>query len=239
MISKASQRSALVLLAGLGLCIAGPMRAAESDAGASDTTAAAPDKPIALSKFTKHHRTHVASAKSHKSAKSTDGKTGDKSAKPGVDADTAANTDVSGKDTLNQADANAKIPDTVANANAQWPTGPSAQTPQAAAADLLQGMNASSNASGPGAADAQPPAGSQPAAGAQIAAADQVNELDLAAAANDKPAPALTLAAATVDAPAVVTNGSTTLDRTSMIGKIFIAFGGLLTVASAARMLIA
>jgi hypothetical protein len=100
-------------------------------------------------------------------------------------------------------------------------------------------MNASSNASSPGAADAQPPAGSQPPAGAQIAAADQVNELDLAAAANDKPAPALTLAAATVDAPAVVTNGSTTLDRTSMIGKIFIAFGGLLTVASAARMLIA
>ena len=35
------------------------------------------------------------------------------------------------------------------------------------------------------------------------------------------------------------TNDSSTLDKTSLIGKIFIAFGALLTMASAARMLMA
>ena len=52
--------------------------------------------------------------------------------------------------------------------------------------------------------------------------------------------PALTLASATLDAPVVVSNDdSSTLDKTSLIGKIFIACGGLLTLASAARMFIA
>jgi len=89
----------------------------------------------------------------------------------------------------------------------------------------------------PAVADAQPDVNAQQHdANAQVAPADQVNDLDLAAT-DDKPA--LTLATATIDPPAVVTNSSTTLDQTSLIGKIFIAFGGLLTVASAARMLIA
>jgi hypothetical protein len=35
------------------------------------------------------------------------------------------------------------------------------------------------------------------------------------------------------------TNDSSTLDKTSLIGKIFIAFGALLTMASAARMFMA
>jgi hypothetical protein len=34
-------------------------------------------------------------------------------------------------------------------------------------------------------------------------------------------------------------SGSDSLDKTSLIGKVFIAFGALLTVASAARMLMA
>ena len=34
-------------------------------------------------------------------------------------------------------------------------------------------------------------------------------------------------------------NDSSTLDKTSLIGKIFIAFGALLTMASAARMFMA
>jgi hypothetical protein len=34
-------------------------------------------------------------------------------------------------------------------------------------------------------------------------------------------------------------NDSSTLDKTSLIGKIFIAFGALLTLASAARMFMA
>jgi hypothetical protein len=38
---------------------------------------------------------------------------------------------------------------------------------------------------------------------------------------------------------AQASNDSSTLDKTSMIGKIFIAVGALLTVASAARMFMA
>jgi hypothetical protein len=34
-------------------------------------------------------------------------------------------------------------------------------------------------------------------------------------------------------------NDSSTLDKTSLIGKVFIAFGALLTLASAARMFMA
>ena len=47
--------------------------------------------------------------------------------------------------------------------------------------------------------------------------------------------------ASTADAAAsVLANGeSSTWDQTSLIGKIFIAFGALLTMASAARMFMA
>ena len=53
-----------------------------------------------------------------------------------------------------------------------------------------------------------------------------------------------TVAMASTSRPASETgqaanNDSSTLDKTSLIGKIFIAFGALLTVASAARMFMA
>ncbi|HEX9361541.1 MAG TPA: hypothetical protein VF922_08265, partial [Bradyrhizobium sp.] len=41
------------------------------------------------------------------------------------------------------------------------------------------------------------------------------------------------------DTAQAANNDSTTLDKTSLIGKIFIAFGALLTMASAARMFMA
>jgi hypothetical protein len=49
---------------------------------------------------------------------------------------------------------------------------------------------------------------------------------------------------ASAEAPAATpvmasSNESSTWDQTSLIGKIFIAFGGLLTLASAARMFMA
>jgi hypothetical protein len=47
----------------------------------------------------------------------------------------------------------------------------------------------------------------------------------------DKPAPAAPVLASS--------NDSSTWDQTSLIGKIFIAFGALLTMASAARMFMA
>ena len=90
------------------------------------------------------------------------------------------------------------------------------------------------------AADAQTPAETG------AAAPDQLNDLDRAL--HETPASAtsatqgVVLAStsrATSETIAQASNDSSTLDRTSLIGKIFIAVGALLTVASAARMFMA
>ena len=52
-------------------------------------------------------------------------------------------------------------------------------------------------------------------------------------------APAATLAMAVAQAPVMASTDDSTWGQTSLIGKIFIAFGGLLTLASAARMFMA
>jgi len=74
-----------------------------------------------------------------------------------------------------------------------------------------------------------------------MAEADQLNEVDKAIKEPTPPsqttvavAPTRSLATAK---PAV--EETSTWDQTSLIGKIFIAFGALLTVASAARMFMA
>ena len=67
----------------------------------------------------------------------------------------------------------------------------------------------------------------------------------VAGAFGESPPPAATLAMASADAPVaaatepVMAGSSSTLDQTSLIGKIFIGFGALLTMASAARMFMA
>jgi hypothetical protein len=124
----------------------------------------------------------------------------------------------------------------VANANAQWasadtPTG-NAKAMSARANEILQTTPAN-------ATDAQP------AADAQVISADQLNDVDRALQETARPAPTLAMASAeTPAAPAAPvtaasSNESSTWDQTSLIGKIFIGFGALLTMASAARMFIA
>jgi hypothetical protein len=79
-------------------------------------------------------------------------------------------------------------------------------------------------------------------------AADELNDVDRALPAAPQAGAAgaatLTMAAAETQAPpptAVAASGSdrSTWDQTSLIGKIFIGFGALLTMASAARMFMA
>lgn len=80
---------------------------------------------------------------------------------------------------------------------------------------------------------------------AGVVSSDEVNDVDRAMAAQTGPAP--TLALASVNTPDHVTTGqaasagddNSSWAQASLIGKIFIAFGGLLTLASAVRMLIA
>lgn len=79
-------------------------------------------------------------------------------------------------------------------------------------------------------------------------AADQPNTFDRSLTPSDQPStqPAATttqgVVLASTSRPSseqAASNESSTLDKTSMIGKIFIAVGALLTVASAARMFMA
>jgi hypothetical protein len=86
-------------------------------------------------------------------------------------------------------------------------------------------------------------------AAAAVVPADQVNEVDRAMNAtretNATKEPTLAMAAmnpqgkAAAETTAVASNDDSTWAQTSMIGKVFIAFGGLLMLASAARMFMA
>lgn len=76
----------------------------------------------------------------------------------------------------------------------------------------------------------------------QLAQADQLNEVDKTL--QEQTPPSQTTVAVAPVRPAVqakpaVAEETSTWDQTSLIGKIFIAFGALLTIASAARMFMA
>ncbi len=234
---KGNGRSALILAAGLWVCFAGPSQAAAgSDTTAASSTAGA---PIALNKYTRHSSRHLRRYAHHKSSKvalkSADDK---KAAATDVAADDA---DKSSTPPSSTSPSSSEIPPSVANANAQLatsnsPTSDAAQAMSVRANNILQ--NPSDNATD-----------TQPAAEAQVVAADQLNDVDRALHESNNP-PALPLAVASAEPPAAsaaapvvagsaASSSDSTWDRTSLIGKIFIGFGALLTMASAARMFMA
>ncbi len=238
---KASGRSALIIAAGFWVCVSGPLQAAEdADGGvtASRTeTAAGP--PIALNKFAKKSRhwkrvssqrtsVKMASRDSTERAKTSEKKISQKTKT--LEADAAVNDDGSA------------LPPSVANAHAQLASADapadSATALSSQARDRLQVM----------AANQPDPQVQPPAQNTELVAADELNDVDRALSENrnddkDKASSAtLAMAAAQAPAPAqaaVVSSDDSTWGQTSMIGKIFIAFGGLLTLASAARMFMA
>jgi hypothetical protein len=128
-------------------------------------------------------------------------------------------------------DSTAAMPPWVANANAQLTSADTptvnAQAMTVRANDMLQTA----------------PADPQFAADSQVVSPDQLNDVDralhegqpppIALASADDPPPVVSAA------PPMASRDSSTWEQTSLIGKIFIAFGGLLTVASAARMFMA
>ena len=236
MIIKASGRSALILATGLFVCFAGPSQAAPDDDTATATSKSekATGAPIALNKYAKPRQPKkIAQRKSGKEAlKSSAAK---KATLVADDAD---------KDSIT-------IPPSIANANAQLAAAE-------VAPDSARAMSAKANTMLLAAVDK--PADTQPAAEADVVASDQLNELDRALQqakpeADAKPqaeakpqakraAPTMALASAEAPsvsaAPAMASSREdSTWDQTSLIGKIFIAFGALLTMASAARMFMA
>ena len=243
---KASGRSVsilslLILATGIFVCFAEPLPAA---AGADDNAAAdsqsansepngAAAEPARHHKRTRHVSRHWRSYAHHKSGK------------------VALKSATARKDDAIDSDISTAIPPSVANANALLAT---ADTPDnnaramtARANDMLQ-VAAQDNV--PQAA-AEKPADAQPAAETQVLPPDQLNDVDrtLPASAASAPAPATTSADAPAQAMAsadspdepVVANSddSSSVDRTSLIGKIFMACGGVLTLASAVRMFMA
>jgi hypothetical protein len=234
MIIKASGRSALILATGLLVCFAaGPSQAAPASADnaaanakaeANAKTENAAGAPVALNKYTKH-AAHRGKSYPHRAPSNV----AEKSPTARINADAAA-------DDGDNSSASA-IPPSVANANAELAsadnaTGSAARAMSVRANEIVQ--NAPDN-----------PANAQPAALTQIVTADQLNEVDRALQESASPAPTLAVASAEPPAApaapvaAASSSESSTWDQTSLIGKIFIGFGALLTMASAARMFMA
>jgi hypothetical protein len=219
---KTSARPVLILATGLFVCFAGPspVAAGADDKAVADSKSASTESGrgaeefVAVKKYAKHGSRHW---KRHAHRKS--GEVALKSS-PARKADA---TDVAAAD----GGVSTTISPSMANANAQLA---SADTPDgnaramsARASDILQ------------AAADKPVDAQQPAAEAPVVPPDALNEVDRTLPASDPPAP--TMATAAADAPAVESrDDSSSSDRTSLIGKIFMACGGLLTLASAARM---
>jgi len=234
MTNQASGRQALLLAAGLFVCLAGPSQAA---AGAEDAAAAAPSQtagtPVALHKYARHGSHHWKKYAHRRSGKvALNASSGNKTA-----------------DAADDGDRSSAIPPSVANANAQMtsaqttsadtPTSNATKAMAARANDILQAAP-DKPADAASTADAQ--------TDGKVVAADQLNDVDRAlreSAPPESTPPAAPLALASAEAeaapaaPVAAGNQSTAWDETSLIGKIFIGFGALLTMASAARMFMA
>ena len=197
---------------------------AEPVQAAPQTEAAASSaKPLALGKFTKHRKKHVRhhrySKKHHASAKDSS----KVSSKTGKD---------DGAQTANGAEADAPLSPSVANAHAEL-TSPPLEQPM-----FAQNMLPDSSTL----TDTDKAATAEPVPnGVQVTTSDQLNDMDREATAAPAATPEpTTVALAQVAQPAVASTGDESAWRSaSLIGKIFIAFGVMLTLASAARMIIA
>jgi hypothetical protein len=222
MISTASGRSASIVAAGLLVLLASPGTAAtgaddSTPDSTSGTTAAVTHRPL---RHAWHHRRHYTHRRSHAIATKSDDKGADRkvvTAEPAPDNKTSSN-----------------IPPSIANANARM---------------LLAGVQLTAAAAIPSVAGATSPASDNPAKATAdsrtfMVAADQLNDVDKtlqegnstpAVTSGAQPAPA---SPAPIAAAATMTSESSTWDQTSLIGKIFIGFGALLTMASAARLFI-
>jgi hypothetical protein len=223
---KASAGSAMILAAGLLIGFAGlspAMAAGEDSAAVSKSESATSGKSVKHgSRYLKKryaHRTYARAA-----SKSVESKK----------ADEKQVADASGGTTP-------AIPEWLANANAQM-------TAADAAPDSAKGMSAamSEKANTVLQAAVDKPADAEAPADTAVVAPDQLNQADRALHLQETPATtssqtvAMALAKPAAESPGqAATNDSSSLDKTSLIGKIFIAFGALLTMASAARMFMA
>ena len=224
---KASGRAAVILvvgffLAGLFLLFGGVAQAAPSSAASSKSDNASKQadevKPSKQRRHTSRHRDNT------KTAQKSDDKADKK--------DAAATADEAKADTR-EVPASSQMPPEVANANAQLAA---ADTPTAAAASAMTGR---ANDNVQAAADNT----AAPNAESQVVPPDQLNDIDRALQQDNAPAQKAVIAATEAQprpAPVMASSQqSSAWDQSSLIGKIFIGVGTLLTLASAARMFMA
>lgn len=218
---KASGRSALIIAAGLlakGLlvCLAAPLPAM---AAGSDTVTASKSDSATTGKSTRQSSRHWKRTAQRKSSKAA-----------ATPADTKKAADADGITP-------SAIPASVANANAEL-------TSADASADGASAMSAKANTMLLAAADK--PADAQATPSTDVVASDQLNDVDRAlqqgapsTQASPPAAPPVAVAPAKAAPVLASSSDSSTWDQTSLIGKVFIGFGALLTMASAARMFMA
>jgi hypothetical protein len=211
---KAGGRVALIAATGLLVCVTGVSRTMAAS-GAAETKSAY----VSTSQKVKHvryykryaHRKHVRTAQ-----KSSEEQ------KP-------AGTEVA------EAGLPGELPVAVSNANAKMGGEVTDDTARAMTARATALLASDEPTEGQGAVTMQ----TMPAT--QVVEADQLNEVDKALQ-EPTPPSQTTVAVAPVN-PAVqampAPQEASTWEQTSLIGKIFIAFGALLTIASAARMFMA
>ena len=223
---KASAGSAMILAAGL---LIGFVRLSPTMAAGEDSAAVSKSESATSGKSVKHgsrylkkryaHRTYTRAASKSVESKKADEK---------LVADASGGTTPA-------------LPEWLANANAQMAAAD-------AAPDSAKGMSAamSEKANTVLQAAVDKPADAEAPADTAVVAPDQLNQADRALHLQETPATtssqtvAMALAKPAAESPGqAATNDSSSLDKTSLIGKIFIAFGALLTMASAARMFMA
>jgi hypothetical protein len=221
---KASAGSVLILAAGLWASLAGlPAIAAGADADSaavSKSESTVSDKSASQgSRSLKKHYAHRKSTRTE--LKTTESRKADEKQVADASGGTAP-----------------AIPAWVANANAQMTA---ADAPPDSAKGMSAAMSEKANTVLQTAADKPADAEAQAEPGA--VASDQNGNFDRSLPPSEQPAAATTqgvvLASTSRASSDAYANDSSTLDKTSLIGKVFIAFGALLTLASAARMFMA
>jgi len=227
MMVKASAASALFVAAGLLVGFAGPSPAMAAE---RDNTAVSASESATTDKSVKHGSRYWKKRYAYRKHKQVASKSVEtKKASEREVADASGNTA-------------AAMPEWLANANAQMmSTDAVSDSAKDSAKSMSEAMSAKASTNLQAAADK--PADAQAPAETAATAADQLNDSDRSL--QESPSTSTqTVAMASVKPAAeaatlALSNDSSTLDKTSLIGKIFIGFGALLTMASAARMFLA
>lgn len=227
MMVKASAASALFVAAGLLVGFAGPSPAMAAE---RDNTAVSASESATTGKSVKHGSRYWKKRYAYRKHKQVASKSVEtKKASEREVADASGNTA-------------AAMPEWLANANAQMmSTDAASDSAKDSAKSMSEAMSAKASTNLQAATDK--PADAQVPAETAATAADQLNDSDRSL--QESPSTSTqTVAMASVKPAAeaatlALSNDSSTLDKTSLIGKIFIGFGALLTMASAARMFLA